>query len=913
MSPTPVGNHLLRAIAPSFSAEFRYYTSDLDFNSAALLDVSANSQYAITGDWTQVTDYVTGTPLSQGWDMGGAVSDWSVTLRGQNYDPDWMGPEKCVLAMRRLYCQAVGWGNWKVWWCGWVDTMGDVFDDYRQGADWTVRVGSLSVFTKTNDAPARRYGRTNIALGKSATASSTLSDPVMEAGKGEFMGFPDVGASNAVDGNMDTLWISQNAPSTTEEVPSWPGNPPDYAINEVFREPIGYDETYRWFEIYCRNNTDGTGFQYLKIYSRSTGLTLDFAKQDNTDPEHPTVVTDILTTDNHAVLCYDERHFRELFDPGDTTVVEWRHLVCSDWSSGENWNYDPDGDVISIDAPWGAREVVVFGLANNPYSTLTAVCNPGATVMHLVSTAGLLTAGQVRNASNPNDAISYTGKTGTTLTGVTGVDSGSAIGTTVYQYIGWRSAPVGSPLDGESIRRDPAGTCTSADYSTAADFVQEEYPSPGRHHESGAEEWEWISVDLGTLSFQLAEELTTVQTTATVSPNTDGLTVRGSILMDGDVIDYGGKTITTLTGLSARTVTYPATTVFQQYEDGIATLLWPVRTIGWRRPQADNEGTAITPKIFALYASKEASPVYPPDDNWKTDWTLLLVHSYDGPYYNPIWETDVKARRCRHVMLVVQEMSDVGRVKINEVRIFPPEWSVTGGTNPLLEDGTIDKVFEYILVDTFGLNSAQVSTEYNSYVGPFETSETTYHALLAELARKSGLVLCYNRDPTISVVRDPSHAMHGATTSQFTFDRSKLLDVRYKKKWTRLRQVEVTARDPEAERTYIVRYPQSAPTGGQVYRVPTVYHVSSMAEARLIAERVYRFETMHEEVTLTPVGPVDDWIETLYKVRVNWDIEPDDDEIDSFFLVNGIDVAVDFPAADRINYSETIRTVQYVA
>ena len=840
---TPSADQQARLIAPSYSVQLQFFTSDLTYNSAELLNVSVNSTYSPGVDWTEVTNIVTSVSFPDAWDMQGACADWQATMRGQDYDPLTIGPEKCVLAMRRLY--DTSWSDWWVWWCGWVKAMPGVFDDYREGGNWQVDIGSLSVFTKTNDAPALRFGKTNIAEGKSATASSTLGNPVLEQGKGEFMGLPSLAASQAVDGNMDTLWCSSGAPSTTEEVPSWPGNPHDYSINEVFREPTGFDATYRWFEIFCRHNESGEGFKNLKVHSQSSGKSLDFAKSH---------VADIVKTEEHAVICYDERHFRELFDPGSVVVIEWRHLVCTDWSDGENWNYDPAGDVIVIteNGHAASRECVAFG---------------------------------------------------------TGNPSG---------YSGWHGSAVAAPSAGKSIRRDPAGTCggsgdASADWSDASDFIEEDYPSPGRHHASDASGWEWIAVDLGTLSFALSQELIVPAvgtTTAYVTPSTDGLTKVGQILIDGDILDYTNRTATTLRGVSGAAKTYPLSTALQQYEDGAATDLWLVREVGWKRPSLNDGTTPIVPGLFAVLTSTEGSPVYPPNSGWDTDWKR------NGPwvggdqfYDSAAWIAKIYPSRYRHNMLVIREMTDSGRAKINELRVHPAFWTITGGGDAKLADGTLDAVFEYLLVDQLGLNSAQVSCDYNGFVGDFEITESRYHRVITELAKQAGLVVRYNRDPTISIVRDPSFPLHGSVVTRDTFGRAECLNMGFSKSWTRIRQVQVTAYNPEEERTFTAVYPPTPSATGETVRVPVEYILGNEQQVRDLATQIYRFQSMHQEVAFSPVGPADDWLELMDRIRCNWDLEPADGEIDKLFLIRSTNVTSEI----GITYTEQVNAVEYVS
>ena len=852
----PTSPQTLRSIASAYDVEFRYYTSSLDYNAAELANINVNSTYTPSADWTAITDIVRNATCNDIWADDGGSRDFTVTITGNTYNSTTLATGKACLAMRRM-SDGTTWSSWLVWWIGWFASMPGVRDDYRAGGDWGMQVESLSRFTRSDDCPALRFGKTNIASGKSVTVSGTLGTPMLEAGNGEYLGYTsEIDAGDAVDGNMDTLWISEDAPSVTAEVPSFPGDPPNYAINEIFYWPVGYDYTYGWIEIFCRGGqsdaeSGGLGIQSWYLYSASTGLTLDFAKSNISDILKSGGTDDDGNTIYHyAILCYDERKFRDMFDAGDAVVIEWRNMVCTDWSSGSAWSYDPTGDIL---------------VANYPPNTLT---------------------------DRECVAIGTIDATG---------------------YSGWNSSAtnITTPSQGHSVRRNPAGYCTSANYSVAGDFTEELYPSPGHHQTSLPAGWEYISVDLGTISFSLEQELAPADTLLYTVAGTAGLTKAGQILMDGNILTYTDRTSTTLAvPAGVRTATYAAGTVFQQYASGVATDHWLVNEVGWKRPYIVDGTTPRVPQYFRVYTSAASSPIYPPDNNWKTDWDWRFNTENN---LDSTWEHTIQPGRYRHVMLVVRQMSDEGRVKINELEVHPAYWTVTGGGNPILANGMLDDVFDYLLTTQFGLLASQVSTDYNVYVGPFDTRQAKYHTILVQLARQAGLVVSYNKDATISIVRDPSYPMHDLSVTTHTFNRTNMQNFEYVKQWPRIRQVEVNGYNPNTQRTYTARYPSEPSSTGELVTVDVEYILGSREEAMNLAKSVYlNLVFYNNRGGFMPVGPVSDWLEPLQRIRITWDLDAGvNDDVDSLFLVTAVSTQVDLTYGNKAPYRETVKVMEY--
>lgn len=826
-------NQTSRTEALAIDYGVRYYTAlRADVDETAF---TADAAYSPSSDWTEISSKVVGpVRFSNPWRDSQGVIDWRATVSGTLYDSSDLAHERLFLAMHRLWCVATGWTDWVVWWCGYIEKLPGIRDDRKEGGEWQANVRSLSLFLSNSDAPAHRFGRRDLAAEGSASASSTLTTVVSEAGKDEFSGLPSVAASQAIDENMDSLWISNAAPSMTEEVPS-NAIGPNICINEVYREPTGYDVAYRWVELYKRRG-DRESLHRWSITSETEGK-LDL---------HDLGDSYQMEIGDHVVLCDDRRLFQELFDAGDATVIEWRHIGAWGVSGvdGRDWTYDPTGDWISLHS----TDAVRFGTGGVPPS-------------------------------------------------------------------GWKAdeGAVTAPVAGQSIRRDPAGTQANGSWSEIADWTAEEYPSPGRHHTATDSDWEWLAVDLGTHTWQLGADLADDDMEATVSPNTDGLTAGvAQIIIGADIIDYTGKTETTLTGLTnIAGGGHSKDDPLSQYEDSASTNHWKISGASWKRREVRNRSSGIkaTLKHFALYTSTVASPDYPDTGGWKSDWTRAKAiwghKEWEWSYQwaeNPI--------RARHVMLVIKAMLDGGRAKVNEFKVFPDEWT-TGEDDTWLDGADTKPIIEHLLEDHYGLASSQTTINANVHVGSFDTQKASYTEVIAEICRRSGCVLRFSRVPKVHVIPDPGFPLHGERETWYTLDRQALQKVRLVQDWPhRIGQVQLVARNAKLERVYEVTWPQTC-GDGSIKKIHGEMIVGSEQEARLFAEAHYKRASASMALEAQTSGITDEWCRPARRVAVTWDLDVDDVYLDGkLFLVRSIDVMLD-PKHPK-QYEETLQLMEYV-
>ena len=499
LSATEITN----STAGRFDVELRFY-GGLTYSALTLSTYVAGAIDPSTSGWTNITARVNDAG-SLTYERAGNSLRWNANLSGTQYSATYFAPGQAILCLRRILVAGVqtvpASGTWELWWLGQV-TSGAHADDYKHGGDWTRSIGGLDSFLQGSTAPRLTAGRINLMAEASVTASSTLTNAALEAGTGEFVGtLVTVPASNTIDGNVNTLWISNGVPSTTIETPG------TAMIQKVFCKPLaGYSQTKTWWiELY--GNFEG-GDWYLQT---SADLYLHFNAGDmgqpvrdawGAGPQHVIICASASDFTAYtggaqggavifdAKLCPTQGTFNSLGTGRDGTFTidpdaDWILVRRSDaWLVEGNiyativWNQDgssvsipgievwtggaidvsddlcPPGSGIRIlpSQDGGARgdyeitdklfpgddytetdvEWLLYSLAQQSAVTVGAI-SAGATTITLNSTVGLLDSGSA--ICGGTDPFTYTGRTSTTLTGVSGIGN-HANGASVYQTIG---------------------------------------------------------------------------------------------------------------------------------------------------------------------------------------------------------------------------------------------------------------------------------------------------------------------------------------------------------------------------------------------------------------------------------------------------------------------------------------------
>ena len=233
------------------------------------------------GTWTEVTSRVNfAGRFERQWQAGRV--DWQYAVRGVNYSAALLPKGVSLVCWQRFYrptgteTAPAGWQAWSVRFCGMLTQRTDT-DDWRHGHVWSGTVVSARELLTRVNAPRLITGKIRVTDGASVTGSAALTQPALEADQGEFTGgTAAVNVSNVVDGNRNTVYISDAVPTATVAsrpailyggVP-WP--------SEVFVKPLaGWAPAACWWvEVFNQRNEDQTALRvYLGDYTAGTYTT----------------------------------------------------------------------------------------------------------------------------------------------------------------------------------------------------------------------------------------------------------------------------------------------------------------------------------------------------------------------------------------------------------------------------------------------------------------------------------------------------------------------------------------------------------------------------------------------------------------------------------------------------------------
>ena len=183
--------------------------------------------------WTDISNLVSHASISGSISQGGYTCD----LSGFNYDSTLIKHDASVVIKIQVYpnytnlafvvgdstvgagyyvggngSTTLGWTLVKDFFFGYIKQGSISVDENRN--TWSCSIEGIQQYLKKSDCPGHHFGWTDLARGKSANASSTLVDTTQESGV-EYISASTVEASNVTDGNVDTIWVSNEAPLDT--------------------------------------------------------------------------------------------------------------------------------------------------------------------------------------------------------------------------------------------------------------------------------------------------------------------------------------------------------------------------------------------------------------------------------------------------------------------------------------------------------------------------------------------------------------------------------------------------------------------------------------------------------------------------------------------------------------------------
>ncbi len=855
---TLTADQIANTTATEFDVKLRYFAAAAYYNTLTLAHYefgSAPVGWTISGDsitpagsWVEVTDriYARGS-LTYEW-VGSALH-WSTELQGENYDEDYFAVDRAVMCLRRIVRGAYDSG-WVVWWIGCI-AAGEWRDDYRLGAQWQRSVRGTDVTLRLTDAPRLTAGRINIAEDASATASTTLATPSVEAANGEFVGTTaNVGASNVVDQRLNTVWISQSPPSSTTASIAYNAQVPK--IDEVFFKPVaGFDPDRAW---------------WVEIVNASTNDTV-------------VSIWDMLFVTYTALGA----HVATWFPAAGELKPGERLIICGNRATFEEMTGGARGAKKVLAADETPYSYVVSSWSETSPGSGFYTANLGSTWTRqtLNATGGYaMLAPRYFSAWGDKDGVKW------------GTDRAFPSGVVAADIWSGATVDISTIVDGESIRRTLSGGGvggSNQDSETAADWQIETYPTPGDKY--SVTRFDWLLLTLPEHVSTLSTDITTASTTLEIDEGTLGWPESGDGVIEGDTFSYTGRTDTELTGVTGLASSHTAGATLNPYVGSVAQTGWSITSVRLRR----RPGTAYILR-YEVWISENDSPTTPDGEDpsnvlWRADYdephyTGANLNGYTGlgggPDLTVYLAPDTGARWARCILINILEMyPETGevtgaRAKLNEVEINLDEMtlpdqgvtSLPGVTAGLLAEYLIDQ-YTWLQLSDF----VDLALTWGE-IGAVATAIQPLPSVLEDLARMHGCIVAWGVDGQITWLRDPwwpggvTEHPDSADGPIYRWEPSTVRgEITFQTAQSEVSGVAVTAMDGEGNPLERVTAPPGV-TGSGV-REFTGLTVANQDTAKLLAFKLELKEKNQDRCTLTVKG-IGEWCWPTQTYYVEW-------------------------------------------
>ncbi len=833
--------------------------------------------------WVDVTAIVTTIELTEAADD--VTASWQAVVGGHDYDSQILAQNASLLVMWRQWPHpgdASNWSDWTVLFMGYIGA-GRVGDDYKQGAEWSLPVRPIDMYLENADAPSRRYGRSNLALGQSTTTSTPLSDASLIGHSGEVVGSPSLDGENVTDESLSTVYCSQTVPSRTAGSDVATG----IYIGEVGWGPVGSGADGAYLVIWAERGTltgDTTPMPLERFdlwthitSTPATTLTQAMTAISPANGENLALANSWALTQHDGIIRIDNEEIGySVRNGGGTGVISITRAINGTAAAIHNI-----GATVYQAAHVTFRDL--DSVPEIPINGRVIVCRDRATFESWCS-AGDIQAVEWRSLQSPwqdgerlntlrqaGEKVRVRGPQGNYITQHT-VSWGA------FAESGWPGAAL---TYGQALR------CTDLSAPTnPANWEITNAPEPGRNVQATAQAY--VSVEVPAFAITLAADIGTGDTEIQITPTASGLTqAGGTIQIDVEQITYTGVTYISgntyqldgcVRGGGAGAAVHVTGATIYQVENATAHTMEQIGRVGWQRKRVlDDDGNPIVPKAFDVYYSTYTSPNYPDETDptdvaWKLDWTRL--DTADGwaqtTYEYPQGQTWAGAR-MKHVMVVILEMSDGGRALINNIEFMRTQATDANTRN----EDTIGAIVQTVLVNDFGLDSSQVTTSPVGTIGTHLVSaRTRYMDLLEEMAKLAGSVITITRDNRVVFGRSPYHPMGltGISDIAAALDRSTLRRANVTHgQANRISQVRLTLRNPASGESFVVNHPPSPKTLGSPLEMERVFFGSTQ-EGAYLAELIYLQANSKTVVAVEPRGSADG-LRLWDRVTLDWDLD----------------------------------------
>jgi hypothetical protein len=793
-------------------------------------------------EWVEITSYVHTVSFKE--DYNNSVSKWQLQLNGQNYNSRLINNDNSVLVLARykpkLGGTAQDWTDWKVFGLGYINSF-DVVDDSREGGLWKGSVEGLSQYMENTDIPAQEYGSVDVALNKTVSTSSYLTDPTQEPE--EVMGYPDLDGSQMTDDDKGTLWISEGEPSSTPEGTT--GNDV-LCINEVLLEGI---DNLQYVEVFHRNPLDDHGepnhpfaFNELFLVNKETDWKWAGWTPDARIPTNNFIlIKSRIRLDQDggfAILTNNATLLQERYNvEGNSGILDWRAKQIG------AWDIDETGDFLALMFYGSMFQSVVWFGEITPY-----------------------------DFQGEGDGSRWTGRT------------------------------IIVPTAGHTFRRSPTGEQDDPD-SVANWNEDEDHPTPG-HRIFG--DPEWARVDMGALGRSLSAQLDSTEFGEISVDSVFGFDegpadcrVSNTETITYQTRDSDNNKLLTLTRPSP--ITHPIDSPIAPYEGGAKYNMHRIKTVEWsRKIVLDANGNPIVPKNFDIYTSVLTSPLDYDETNWELDWTIKTAVRDNA---NTSWRNTFDPVRARHVMIVIFDMTDSGRVKINTMSVYSATANVAdgdggGGDVDLVWSGDVVK---YIMTNYFGLDPDLFTmTDHGKQFVYLPTIKTSALNVIQDICKRSGCMVRFNRDHSVEHMFDPCYPLGVIEDISITWDRDNARNIKYVAPFKHsVSQVHLFAKDPATDENYEAVYPPTPLLLGSERRIED-YVLGSAEDAVQMAQFLFTELNGLRNLVIQPKGP-GEWASTCQRHVVDWTFDENGALVNNVnFVVAAVDLNVAFGAPDKV-------------
>lgn len=771
--------------------------------------------------WTDITDR-TYWPGGLRTSLNGNSITWEAELQGANYDTDYLDIGLAVVLWRRYYTPAGGWEAWAREYVGQIVSTDDQ-NDYRDGKPWRRTLTGTNYNLTRLNAPPLAVGPLDVTTGSTVDVwnGDVLPDAALEAGSGEYIGeVATLGGGNIADGRLTTVFISNTAPNTVEDVQA--GGQDGYVmVSEVMFQPAnGWPQSACW---------------WIEVYST----------RDREQPQEFHLVSGRdynPATEQYDTLAYiGAKDYLGVHGWGDKYTLEDGRfgVICGNRALFE---------LYSGGAP--DAQFVIDASLYNPLFTLSPT-DGFVTVTNSTHTAGdpkktiIWTPGGVaRKADNPNSA-----------------DGDWWYGPSpVYAPATTFDSSTLPANGGYSVRRQIDYRPGDGVMGSASDFTAVRFPTPGGHTTKATPV---------VLKVQLPPNV--CHLTMTVDAGTTGITLDnyvgwfedgGKGIVESDIFSFTSRTTAGLQGVTwdapgdhshqagARALPYA-----QVYWNG--SLTWSQQE-GYplsdffllrRRAPAIKEGRIYFSFLPNARQYEDETGWF--DYSWQFSWANNAELSRRFTLADPVGGTPFLW--VGTVLIVIDAMADGGRAKLNEIwaravhlQHAPVDTGASAPTFTQTANRSGD-LANYLLTTYCGFAAADFvdsSYVYTHRLGAHRLSLASLAKILNDLARQTGCLVYYNPDGKIYWLDDPWWPYRAAFTRAQAWTNATLVgDIRVAEQAQTIDYVVVNAISLDSEPPHPIRVTYPPPPGGNLeppagYQAVEINGLSVISEtdARLLAE-----------------------------------------------------------------------------